>query len=95
MRNKHIGSSVRSLFEETGDLEEALALAEKKIIAETFRRKMEKNKITKAALAKKMGTSRSQLDSILNASDSGLTLTSILKVCSALGLKPNFKFSEI
>jgi antitoxin HicB len=94
MKNKHIGSSVKSFFEERGEWEEVQALAQKKIIAEVFRRKMEKDKVTKAELAKRMDTSRSQLDAILNAEEAGLTLTSILRVCAALGLEPNFRFTE-
>jgi antitoxin HicB len=94
MKNKHIGSSVRSFFEERGEWDEVQALAQKKIIAEVFRRKMEKDKITKAELAKRMATSRSQLDAILNAEDAGLTLTSIMRICAALALRPDFRFTE-
>jgi DNA-binding Xre family transcriptional regulator len=93
-KNKHIGSSVKSFFEERGELEEVQALALKKIIAEVFRKRMEKQKITKKELAERMETSRSQVDAILNASDPGLTLASIVKTCSALGLQPDFRFSE-
>ena len=94
MKSKHIGSSVRSFFEERGEWEEVQARAQKKIIAEVFRRKMEKDRITKAELAKRMATSRSQLDAILNAEEAGLTLTSIMRICAALGLQPNFRFAE-
>jgi antitoxin HicB len=90
--NPHKGSSLRSFFEELGEWDEVEALAQKKIVAETLRREMDKKHITKTALAKRMGTSRSQLDAILNENDPGLTITSLSRVSFALGLRPEIRF---
>jgi antitoxin HicB len=90
--NAHKGSSLRSLFEELGEWDEVEALTQKKVIAETLRREMVKKKITKSVLAKRMATSRSQLDAILDGSDPGLTLVSLSRVSFALGLRPEIRF---
>jgi antitoxin HicB len=90
--NPHKGSSLRSLFEELGEWDEVEALAQKKIIAERLRREMGKKKITKSVLAKRMATSRSQLDAILDGNDPGLTLVTLSKASFALGLKPEIRF---
>jgi antitoxin HicB len=90
--NPHKGSSLRSLFEELGEWDEVEALTQKKIVAETLRREMAKKKVTKSALAKRMATSRSQLDAILDSNDPGLTLLSLSRAAFALGLTPEIRF---
>jgi plasmid maintenance system antidote protein VapI len=94
MSNKHKGSSVRSFFEETGEWEEVEALAQKKVVAETLRRQMEKDKVTKAELARRIQTSRSQVDALLNADDPGLTLMTMVRASFALGLRPDIRFTH-
>jgi antitoxin HicB len=90
--NPHKGSSLRSLFQELGEWDEVEALAQKKIVAEALRRQMEKENITKAQLAKRMETSRTQVDAILNGNDPGLTLVSLSRAAFALGLQPDIRF---
>ena len=90
--NKHKGSSLRSLFEELGEWDEVEALTTKKVVAEALRRQMKKDKVTKSVLAKRMATSRTQVDAILNASDPGLTLVSLSRAAFALGLRPEIHF---
>ena len=87
-KNPHEGSTLRSLFEELGEWDEVEARIEKRVIAETLRREMTKQKVTKSELAKRMDTSRSQVDAILNGEDAGLTLLSLSRASYALGLRP-------
>ena len=87
-KNPHEGSTLQSFFEELGEWEDVEALAQKKIIAETLRREMVRQHVTKSELAKRMETSRSQLDAILNGDDPGLTLVSLSRASFALGLRP-------
>jgi len=91
-RNPHEGSTLQSFFEELGEWEDVEALAQKQIIAETLRREMVRQHVTKSELAKRMGTSRSQLDAILNGDDPGLTLVSLSRASFALGLRPEIRF---
>ncbi len=92
-RNAHEGATLQSFFEELGEWEEVEALAQKKIISETLRREMVKKNVTKSELAKRMDTSRSQLDAILNGDDPGLTLVSLSRASFALGLRPEIRFT--
>ena len=92
--NRHKGSSVRSFFEEIGEWDEVQALAQKKIIVERLRRAMEERHVTKSDLAKRIKTSRSQVDAILDASDPGLTLMTMVRASFALGLRPDIRFVE-
>jgi plasmid maintenance system antidote protein VapI len=90
--NASKGTSLRSFFEELGEWDEVEALATKKIVAEVLRREMVKKHVTKSALAKRMATSRSQLDAILDEADPGLTLVTLSRVAFALGLQPQISF---
>jgi antitoxin HicB len=76
-KNPREGGTLRSLFEELGEWDEVEARVEKRVIAETLRREMTKQNVTKSELAKRMDTSRSQVDAILNGEDAGLTLLSL------------------
>jgi transcriptional regulator with XRE-family HTH domain len=80
------------MFEELGEWDDVVLLAQKKIIAEKIRRAMAKQRMTKAALANRMGTSRSQVEAILDPNESGLTLQSLSRAAFALGLEPSITF---
>jgi len=71
-KNPHEGSTLQGLFEELGEWDEVEARVENRVIAETLRREMAKQHVTKSGLAKRMDTSRSQVDAILNGEDAGL-----------------------
>jgi antitoxin HicB len=88
------GATLRSFFEEMGEWEEVQALAHKKAIAEALRRQMEKTRTTKAALARRMKTSRSQIEVLLDPTESGLTLLSLGKATHALGLRFEITFQQ-
>ena len=93
-KNPHIGSTVQSLFEELGEWDEVQARAQKKIIATRLRKRMEERNVTKTQLAKMLKTSQSQLDTILNPNDPGLTLITLCRACLALGLRPKIELRE-
>jgi len=85
MKNKHIGSSLDTLLKEEAMLEEATALAVKRVLAWQIENEMVAQKLTKTALAKRMHTSRSALDRLLDESDTSLTLTTLASAAAALG----------
>ncbi len=93
-KNPREGSTLRSLFEELGEWDEVEARVEKRVIAETLRRQMVKQNVTKSELAKRMDTSRSQVDAILDGEDPGLTLVSLSRASFALGLRPEIRFTS-
>lgn len=84
-RNKHLGSSFDSFLEEEGILHETHAFVMKKILAWQLSENMRKQKISKAAMAKRMRTSRAQLDRLLDPENQSVTLLTMSKAASALG----------
>lgn len=84
--NKHIGTTLDSLFEETGELEDVNLRAQKKGLADAVRARMEKLQMSKASLAKRMGTSRSQLERLLDPNNTSVTLATLAKASAVLGL---------
>jgi antitoxin HicB len=85
--NKHHGSTLQSLFEELGELEEVRAMAAKRVLAMDVERRMKKLGLTTTTLAERMGTSRSQVHRILNEDDTGVTLRVLLRLADVLGMK--------
>jgi hypothetical protein len=90
--NKHIGSTLDSMFEQTGELDEVNLRAQKKGVADAVRAQMERLSISKAALARRMQTSRSQVERLLDPTDTSLTLATLGKASAALGMKVEVSF---
>jgi antitoxin HicB len=84
--SKHDGSTLDSLFEELGELEEVNARAAKKILAIETGRRMKKLGLTTTALAERMRTSRNQIHRILDEEDAGITLKMLFRLAEALGM---------
>jgi antitoxin HicB len=82
--NKHDGSTLDSLFEELGELEEVNARAAKKILSIEAARRMAELGMTKTTLAERMHTSRKQIDRILDEDDAGITLKVLFRLARAL-----------
>jgi hypothetical protein len=61
MNNPHVGSSFDEFLTEEAMLEEATAIAVKRVIAWQIKQEMAVQKLTKTAMAKKMHTSRAAL----------------------------------
>ncbi len=87
MKNKHSGSSLDDWLEEEGLLEDATAVAVKRVIAWQILQAMEKQQITKTDMAKRMHTSRAALNRLLDESDTSVTLMTLASAAAALGKK--------
>lgn len=85
MNRKHIGSDFDNFLLEEGFHEEATTQAIKRVVAWQIQKAMKAQKLTKSALAARMGTSRAALDRLLDDEDTGLTLTTLDRVARALG----------
>lgn len=83
--NEHIGSSFDDFLTEEAMLEEATAVAVKRVIAWQIEQEMSVQKLTKTSMAKKMHTSRAALNRLLDASDTSLTLTTLASAAAVLG----------
>lgn len=86
-KNKHIGSDFDVFLAEQGELEEATAVAVKRVIAWQIEQAMQAAGVNKSALAKRMHTSRTVVDRMLDASDTGLTLDTMTRAATALGFR--------
>ena len=96
MSRKNIGSDFDDFLEEEGILEEATAVAVKRAIAYQLSKKMGKERISKAEMARRMETSRSALDRLLDPENAAVTLQTLQSAAQALGgrLKIELDFQE-
>lgn len=85
--NEHVGSSFDDFLQEEGLLEEATAVAIKRVLAWQIAEAMKAQKLTKTAMAAKMHTSRASLNRLLDEDDTSLTLTTLASAANALGQK--------
>jgi len=81
----HIGSSFEDFLKAEGVYEESSALAIKRVLAWQLKSAMEKERLTKNEMAKRMHTSRSQLDRILDPANDRIQLDTVFKAARALG----------
>jgi DNA-binding Xre family transcriptional regulator len=84
-QSRHVGSSLDDFLTEEGILQDVEARAIKRVIAWQLDDSMKRAKLTKADLAKQMGTSRSALDRLLDPDNPSLTLGSLAKIAAVLG----------
>lgn len=81
----HSGSTFESFLEEEGILEEVDAAAIKRVIAWQLSKAMKKRNLSKKAMAERMGTSRSQLDRLLDPENNSVHLQTIARAARAVG----------
>jgi antitoxin HicB len=85
MNAQHIGSSFDDFLAEEALLEEATAVAVKRVIAWQIEQEMAAQNLTKTSMAKKMHTSRAALNRLLDEADTSLTLTTLASAAAVLG----------
>jgi DNA-binding Xre family transcriptional regulator len=79
-----IGSDFDDFLAAEGLLEDVTAVAVKRVIAWQLVQAMKEQAMTKKRLAELMRTSRSHLDRLLDAKDTGLTLETLSRAAHAL-----------
>lgn len=84
-KNRRIGSSFNSLLKEDGIYDEVTSIAIKRSLAMELVQAMESQAITKAEMARRMETSRSQLDRLLDPENDKIQLVTLYKAATALG----------
>ncbi len=83
--NEHLGSSFDDFLEEEGLLAETEAVAVKRVIAFQLQELMKEQKLSKTQLAKRMKTSRSALERLLDPDNPSVTLLTLERAAKALG----------
>lgn len=93
MGKKNVGGRFDDFLQEEAILEDATAVALKRVIAWQIAEEMRAQQITKTELARRMHTSRAALNRLLDEADPSLTLTTLASAAAALGRKVNIQFA--
>ena len=84
-KSKHIGSRFDKFLQEEGLVEDAQAVAIKRVLAFQLAQLMKQKSLTKVELAKRMNTSRAALDRLLDPRNSSVTLHTLHNAAKAVG----------
>jgi predicted XRE-type DNA-binding protein len=90
---KHIGGDFDDFLREEGILDEAEAVATKRVIAYQIAQEMERVDITQAELARRMKTSRSAVERLLDPTNPSVTLSTLERAASAVGKRLTVQLS--
>jgi len=82
-----IGPTFEDFLREQGDYEEINQAAIKSVVAWQLAAVMKEQGVSKAAMARRLGTSRSQLDRLLDPDNDGVTLATLSRAAEAVGRK--------
>jgi antitoxin HicB len=85
MSRKHIGSSFEDFLKEDGTYEEITTQAIKRVLAWQIAEIMKVQGISKLEMARRMHTSRSQLDRFLDPDNDKVLLETVQRAASAIG----------
>ncbi len=85
MTNKHIGSDFDDFLREDGILDDAEAVATKRVIAFQIAQAMKSAQISQSELARRMNTSRSAVERLLDPANPSVTLQTLERAASAVG----------
>ena len=85
MTNKHVGSSFDDFLKEEGIHEEATAHAIKRVLAWQIEQAMSEQGISKSEMARRMKTSRAQLDRLLDPENDKVQLDTVQRAAAAVG----------
>jgi len=85
--NPHFGSSFDDWLKEQGLYEEVTTHAIKRVIAWQIEQAMKAQGISKAEMARRMHTSRTQLDRLLDPDNDKVQLDTVQRAAAAIGRK--------
>lgn len=85
VQDKNIGSSFEDFLKDEGTYEETTEQAVKRVLAWQLADIMMQQGITKVEMAKRLETSRSQLDRLLNPDNDSVTLAALAQAASVVG----------
>ena len=85
MTGKHIGGAFDDFLRDEGILDDAEAVAAKRVIAFQIAREMELAHISQSELARRMKTSRSSVERLLDPTNPSVTLQTLERAASAVG----------
>ncbi len=83
--NRYSGSTLDELLAEEGILEEVSAKAHKRLLVLQLTDIMQESKLSKDGLAKRLQTTRSQVDRLLDPDNTSITLDLLERLAHAVG----------
>ncbi len=93
-QNRHRGSSFDDFLKEDGIFEEVQAKALKRALSEQLDDAMQAINLSKVDMAKRMETSRSQLDRVLDPANLSVQLDTLMKAANAVGKTVEIKLKR-
>ncbi len=91
--NPHFGSSFDDWLKEQGIYEEVTTHAIKRVLAWQIEQAMKAQKISKAEMARRMHTSRTQLDRLLDPNNDKVQLDTVQSAATAIGRTLKFELA--
>ncbi len=85
--NPHIGSSFEDFLKGQGTREETVAVASKRVLAWQIAQAMEREHLTAAAMAERMGTTEGEVERLLDPNDDTVQLGTLRRAADAVGRK--------
>jgi antitoxin HicB len=95
MKNKHIGSAFDDFLRQEGILEEATSHAIKRVIAWQLAKAMKEKNISKSEMARRMKTSRTQVERFLDPENDSVQLDTIQKAAAIVGKRLIVIFEDL
>ena len=92
--NPYTGSDFDDFLKNEGVYEEVQAKALKRALSEQLGDSMQAAKLTKAGMAQKMETSRSQLDRVLDPDNTSIQLDTLIKAARSVGKVVEIKIKK-
>jgi antitoxin HicB len=91
--NPHFGSSFDDWLKEQGLYEEVTTHAIKRVLAWQIEQAMKAQRISKTEMARRMHTSRTQLDRLLDPDNDKVQLDTVQKAAAAIGRTLKFELA--
>ncbi len=95
MKKGSLGSSFDDFLKEEGMLEEVEAAAVKRVLAWQLLQAMEEGNISKSEMARRMHTSRSHLDKLLDPDNERVQLDTLMKAAAAVGKRVRVELENL
>ena len=93
-RNRHRGTTLDDFLQGEGVLEEFQAQAVKEVVAWQLAEAMKEHRLTKKQLAEEMGTSRPQVDRVLDPQAGNVTIETLQRAAEVVGRRLRIELVE-
>jgi len=92
-KNPHVGTDFDDFLAQEGILADVESVAIKRVVAYQISRMIEQQNISKSEMARRMNTSRSSLDRLLDPDNDSVTLQTLERAAQALGKRLRVEFA--